>query len=402
MPATKKRKSNFLTVLSKELRRFFGDRRMLMTMFLPGVLIFIIYTVMGEAFMTGFVTEEGHEYRIMAENLPDSVRSITEASGMPVVFVDRHDTISTEIVESFIKGGTYDLYAVFPANFDAAAAAYDPASGQPAPDVRLYYDSSITPSGEAYGLLCGVLDAYESSLANRFDVNRPVEGEKFDLATDEDMSAMLLSMIMPMLLMTLLFTGCMAVATESIAGEKERGTIATLLVTPMKRWELALGKIAALSVTALTSGVCSFLGTMLSLPRLMGGEEAGIFTADAYGVWDYAALLGVILSTILVFVSLISLVSALASSVKTATSAVSPLMLLVTLTGVTGMFTAPPSDALYLIPVYNSVQAIIGIFSGTLMPVQLILTVVMNLALTGGLVVLLAKLFDSEKVMFSK
>ena len=90
------------------------------------------------------------------------------------------------------------------------------------------------------------LDTYESALANKFDVN-PGE-EVYDMATEEDLSAQVFSMMVPMLLMIFLFSGCMAVAPESIAGEKERGTIATLLVTPVKRSHLAVGKIISLSV----------------------------------------------------------------------------------------------------------------------------------------------------------
>ena len=44
-----KRKSNILTVMKKELRRFFGDRRMLATLILPGLLIYVIYSLMGGA-----------------------------------------------------------------------------------------------------------------------------------------------------------------------------------------------------------------------------------------------------------------------------------------------------------------------------------------------------------------
>ena len=115
-----------------------------------------------------------------------------------------------------------------------------------------------------------VFDDYESSLANKFDINAE-EGVKYDVATEKDTSAQLFSMLLPMLLMSFLFSGCMAVAPESIVGEKERGTIATLLVTPMKRSELAVGKVLSLSVIGLLGGVSCFIGTMLALPNLMGG-----------------------------------------------------------------------------------------------------------------------------------
>lgn len=65
-------------------------------------------------------------------------------------------------------------------------------------------------------------------------------------------------------------------APESIAGEKERGTIATLLVTPMRRSSLALGKVFSLSIIALLAGCSSFIGTFAALPKMMGGELTGV------------------------------------------------------------------------------------------------------------------------------
>jgi sodium transport system permease protein len=114
-------------------------------------------------------------------------------------------------------------------------------------------------------------------------------------------------------------------------------------------------------------------------------------------------ILCVILSTILVFVSLIATLSALAGSVKEASTLISPLMLVVTVIGVSGMFSGgAPSLAFFLIPVYNSVQCISGVFSMNYEPLQIILTVVSNLIVAGLLVFTLAKMFNSEKVMFKK
>ena len=72
-----------------------------------------------------------------------------------------------------------------------------------------------------------------------------------------------MAMIMPMLMVSFLFSGSMGVAPEAIAGEKERGTMATLLVTPINRAHIAIGKILSLSVIALLSGLSSFLGVIL-------------------------------------------------------------------------------------------------------------------------------------------
>lgn len=210
------------------------------------------------------------------------------------------------------------------------------------------------------------------------------------------------SMMVPMLMMAFLFSGCMAVAPESIAGEKERGTIATLLVTPLKRSHLALGKILSLSVIAILSGLSSFLGTMLSLPKLMGGGET--MNVNVYGITEYAMLLLVILSTVLVIVAVVSIISAFAKNVKEATGWVTPIMIVSMLFGVTTMVESlsKTEPVWFLIPLYNSAQCMSGIFSLEMDMVNIAVTVASNIVYAGIGVVVLTKMFDSEKVMFSK
>ena len=209
-------------------------------------------------------------------------------------------------------------------------------------------------------------------------------------------------MMVPMLMMAFLFSGCMAVAPESIAGEKERGTIATLLVTPLKRSHLALGKILSLSVIAILSGLSSFLGTMLSLPKLMGGGET--MNVNVYGITEYAMLLLVILSTVLVIVAVVSIISAFAKNVKEATGWVTPIMIVSMLFGVTTMVESlsKTEPVWFLIPLYNSAQCMSGIFSLEMDMVNIAVTVASNIVYAGIGVVVLTKMFDSEKVMFSK
>lgn len=381
--------------MKKEFARFFKDKRMVMTAILPGILIYVIYSFMGGALETMF-TDDVEAYRVAAVNLPASVESICKAAG------EGENGIAFEFVEGGkedVEAGNVDIYAVFPEDFDQKVAEYTDIT-QSAPSVEIYYDSAETVSYNAYLTLEGILDGYESAIANKFNVN--MGGAQYDLATEEDMTAMMFSMLLPMLLMMFLYSGCMALAPESIAGEKERGTIATLLVTPIKRSELAIGKIASLSALSLFSGLFSFMGTVLALPKLMGA--AGELDASVYSVGDYAMLLLVIFSTILVLVSLVSILSALANSVKESSTLLMPLMIITMLLGLSSMFGGGVPDDLYwyCIPLYNSVQCMNGVFSFAYSPVQIVVTVLVNIAVSGFFVFVLTKLFNSEKVMFSK
>ena len=384
-------RSPVLTIFKKELARFFGDRRMaLTTILLPGLMIYVLYTFMGNALSSQFSVEDTYRPTAVVENLPDSL-----SAALSQALEIQEEAEPMELV----RNQKLDLYIRFPAGFDEAVAAYDMASGKAAPQVEVYYSSAAATSGDGYNLVLEILNQYESSLVNKFHVNW---NGIYDLATQEDATGSIFSSMMPMLLLIFLFSGCMAVAPESIAGEKERGTIATLLITPTKRGSIALGKIMALSVISLLSGASSAIGTTLSLPKLMGAASEQLTVT--YGVGDYALLGVVILSTVLLLITLISIVSAFAKSVKEAQTYVTPLMIVVILVGVTAMFGGGAKTELcyYLIPVYNSVQCMVGIFAFSASPVLILTAVAANLAVTGLGVFLLTRMFNSEGIMFSR
>ena len=388
-------KNGMFTIFRKELARFFGDKRTaLAAILLPGVLIFAVYTFMGSALANQFSVDEDFTPSMQAVNLPGSISTLAGQGGLTL-----EATQDPDGAKALIEGQELDLLAVFPEDFDSQVASYDVASGASAPAVELYYNSASVDSATAYEMMSALLEGYESSLANKFDVN-PGAGS-YDLATEADTAGTLMSSMMPMLLMIFLFSGCMSTAPESIAGEKERGTIATLLITPLKRSDLALGKICALSIIALLSGLSSTIGTLLSMPTLMQMEGD---LGAAYSPVHYLALCLVILSTVLFLVACISLISAFAKTIKEAQTYVTPLMILAMVVGVTAMFGGGANTHLwaYFIPFYSSVQAMVGIFALELNWTYLLITVVSNLAYTAIGVWGLTRMFNSEKIMFQR
>lgn len=392
-------KKDILTIIKKEFARFFGDRRMVFTtVLMPGLLIYVIYSFMGEGMTKEFMPDEDYVAKAYVENMPEELAAAMETLSAEWTTTEENQR---EEIKALLQDKEADVLVVFPEDFSEQVAAYDVTGGAKASGVEIYYNSTETESAHMYSALVALLDNYEATMINKFDVNA---GEiLYDMASEKDVTGQLFSMLLPMLLMTFMYSGCISVAPEAIAGEKERGTIATLLVTPMKRSALALGKITSLSCIALLSGVSSFLGTMLSLPKLMGGAESGM-DASVYVVTDYLMLLAVILTTILVLVAMISVVSAFAKSVKEAGTAVSPLMILVMGISLIPMFGGGGEKglALFFIPLYNSVECMSGIFAFTYEPVQVLVTVLVNLLTAGVLTGVLTKLFDSEKVMFAK
>lgn len=389
-------RNGVITIMRKELARFFSDKRMVVSILMPGIVIYVMYSFMGTAMGSMFGVDEDYVPTIQAVNLPDSVEAVTQAAALQVAEIDPAEAAKAR---EAISAQKQDLLLVFPADFDQAVMNYNPASGATAPQVEVYYNSASTESQTAYMTVTGLLDAYESQLANKFDVNA---GEGYDLATEEDAAGSYFAMLLPLLLMVFLYSGCATVAPESIAGEKERGTIATMLITPIRRGNIAMGKILALAVISLLSAASSTVGVILSLPKLMGAAED--ISADIYGMKDYLLLAAVVLSTVLLLVTLISLLSAFAKTVKEAQSYAMPVMILVMVLGITAMFGggAEQDLVMYLIPLYNSVQCMIGVFSFSTLSVGVLVTLVSNGLCTALGVFLLARMFNSEKIIFAR
>ena len=402
-------KSNTLTIIKKEFARFFGDRQLLFTaLIMPGLLIYLIYTFLGSG-IQNMVTSGAQEVVTMrVENMPPSLAPMLTTIDSSMVIVDQ--PFDDEEIKLLEDKGLNLVLLRFPADFDQRIGQRQDTVPTMLPNVEIYYNSTNNASSRVYMMLNAMLSNY----GRPFTVNVPQrEGQHFDQATSESFGAMIWSKVLPMIILMMLFSGVMAIAPSAIAGEKERGTIATLLVTPMRRNELALGKIVSISGIALLSGISSFIGIALSLPKMIqpdvpdGGvhpDMAGNIFAFHYTMSDYLVLLLVILATVLIMASAVSLLSALARDVKNAGTMVVPFMLVVMLCGLTPMFMGASSENLttYLIPFYNAVQVMTSVFAHEMKWMPVIVTLAANVAYTGLAVWVLTRMFNSEKIMFSK
>ncbi len=393
-------KSNTLTIIKKEFARFFGDRQLLFTaVIMPGLLIYIIYSFMGTGIESMVNDGADDVVTVRVENMPQSVKPLFDSLPSTVTIEQPFLQPDIDILED---KSLNTVLVRFPADFDEALVTYDPQSGLLAPNVEIYYNSTNNASQRVEYALTEMLTVFENGICNRFDINRADSEEvTFNQASDESIGAMIWSKILPMLIIMMLFSGVMAIAPSAIAGEKERGTIATLLVTPMRRNELALGKIVSLSSIALLSGISSFIGIALSLPNMV--PDAGELSFN-YTTSDYLVLLVIIFATVLIMASAVSLLSALAKDVKNAGTMITPFMLVIMLSGLLPMFQDGASDNLvvYLIPFYNSMEVMVSVFLHEMQWTPVLITLAANVAYTGLAVWGLTKMFNSEKVMFSK
>ncbi len=366
---------NLLTIIKKELRRFFTDKRMMLALLLPGILVFVLYSIMGDV-MDNLTSDDEHVYQLRIENEPVGYHFL--AGDNYVYLEDSEDSFITMVEEEKL-----DIYVVFAADWSELLE-----NGEK-PNVTIYFNNASVPSSNLYLTYTSFLE----------EMTKTYTLTPTDLAAEEDISMLLLTNLLPFLLISFLFSGSIAVAPESIAGEKERGTMASLLITPVKRSTIALGKIIALSIVALVSAASSFIGIVFSLGNLTGTSVS----LSMYGVGTYFSLFATLLSTILVFIVLISLISAFSKSIKEASSLSTPLVILIMALGISMMFGAAATNPwLYLIPVFNSLNVLLTLFSGKFAALPFILTLVSNLMVTILGVFLLTRMFNSERIMFRK
>ena len=380
---------NIWTIIKKEFSRFFKDKRMVIAVFLPGLMIYLLYSVLGSV-VTDVIdkpTHDGQKFTAYVENMPSD-----EKLSATLNFILQVDTETTgEEAQRKVSDGTLDLAIIFPENFDGALNG----SVTEIPDVKIYFNSSVDTSYSGFTAVTSVLETFKNPA---FSIN---SGGVADLAGERESAGKILAMLMPMLMCSLLAAAGMSVAPESIAGEKERGTMATMLITPIKRWQLALGKILSLTCFAMLSGLSSFLGVILSLPKLVGGFIGGE-TAAFYSAGDYFMILGLIISVVLVMISAFSVLSAFAKSVKESGSMIAPLMIVIILLGMFSMFISSPSVGLYAIPLLGSGLAMASIMTFSITPLAFVLSVISNLVVAAALITVLSFMFKSEKIMFNK
>lgn len=378
-------------IVKKEWIKFFGNKRVLFTTaILPGMVIFILYSVMGNMMHKQQNMAQNYESPICVINLPESIGNILDAAEIRYkeVSISEKETLKGKIREK-----TEVLLVCFDENFDVLCGT----QGMN-PNVEIFYNHSSVESNSYYINISSILESYEESLANIFDMNKG--SQQYDLASEQESTAKSLSTLLPTVIMGLLFSSCLSVAAESIAGEKERGTLATLLATPVKRSNIALAKVLGVSITALCSGTSSYIGVIMSLPALLNMKGKDIL--EIYGLESYFLLFLTLFSVILLIIALMLVCSAQAKSIKEATTTLSPFAAGAMLIGMTCMLQDGPTTdwRVYLIPFYNNVQELYSILNLEINYRCFSVMLVSNLVYAGICVLILTKMFKSERVMF--
>jgi sodium transport system permease protein len=232
-------------------------------------------------------------------------------------------------------------------------------------------------------------------------ITNPVTIERIDVATPQSQVLIFLNM-MPYFIILTIFVGGMYVIIDATAGERERGSLEPLLINPVKRMELVLGKMAASLPFAtftliLTLAAFSVAFNLIPLEEYVGFQ----MTIDFSTLWG---IFWISLPIIFLASALQMVVAAYTRSFKEAQTYLPLLSLIPAMPGIFLAFLpVKPELANMLIPTFGQQLLINQLMRGeTLNPLNLLVSTAATLALTVTLVIIAIKLYQREKILFSK
>lgn len=401
----------FKVILSKELKRVFGDKKMVFSLFiLPIILIAGIYGMMFFLVDKQKSSINEHVSEVFVQNMPDNFSELmskhTECNINVIPAGESADTYKDKLLD-----GTYDLVVVFPENFYENFKNAD--AGSALPDIKTFYNPSENNSGEARTRFTETyLEEYKQILLKErfgsldYAMVFSVDADNPDMIVQDKDKATgkILGSIIPYLITILIFAGAMGLGVDTIAGEKERGTIANLLISPIKRVDIIMGKIVSLAIVSVLSVavyVISFIGSAVVLSGMGGMGEMVNGLSLNFTTVQIIQFVVLLLGLVLLYVGIIGFVSLLAKNVKEAQSFIMPVYIIVMFAGMITMYSGDVTSGSYMIPVYNTSAAFKGIFERTITMNQYLTSTIITYVFAGVMVCLMAKAMNSEKIMLN-
>ncbi|MDP5098468.1 MAG: ABC transporter permease subunit [Crocinitomicaceae bacterium] len=388
------------TIFKKELKDTLRDKRTLMMMLVIPILVFpVIMNIFVGVSATfseeaatkkvkiGFVGEKDNYVLKQLKNLPK------EMGKKEIVFYSDSIQLKKDLRLDSIQIGMFSEK-----QFSNNLTAQKPAK------LIVFYnatDVGMKDRAEIYLNTIEDIARQERILDLNLDETKltPIITEYNNVASSEEMIGKLAGGILPYIFIAFGFLGCMYPAIDLFTGEKERGTIETLLTTPVARWQILFGKMGVVVLSGLLASTAALLGLSLSIEVLDVVENAELL-AIVHGILSvkFILLLYALLIPLTVFFAGVMIpIAVYAKSFKEAQSIITPLNIVMVLPAMVGFF---PGIELNLttacIPVVNIVLATKDLIAGTLDMGLLALSFGVMFAIATLAVFVSYKQFDKE------
>ena len=396
---------NIGVVYRKELTDSLRDRRTLVSMIAVPILLMPLLTiglgVLSAALMGRAMQEIPTVMILGGEDSPRVVAALRLLGDIRVVppQPDYAERISDKQVRAAVE---------IPRDFDAAVERGEPAT------VRIYmYTGELRSSFGVARLQRFFRELRERTVRERLEARRlpttliePFEVREQNVAPPEKVSGTVLGGLIPYFAVVLCLIGAMYPAMDLTAGEKERGTMETILCSPVSRVHLVLGKF----LMVLTA---SLLSAMLSVISMGATFEAGrglLQNLEQFGGMNLplqfnpgamAAVFLMIVPLAVLFSAALLTIALFAKSYKEAQSYLSPMTILVVLPAVVSVLPGVELNAwLCLIPVLNVSLVSKEILAGIYQWSYIALIFASSCAYAAAALAVAIHLFQREEVLF--
>jgi sodium transport system permease protein len=403
--ADKMKWRNIAVVYRKELTDSLRDRRTLLSMIVIPTLLMPLFTLGVGALSAALFGRALQEIPVVmalgGEDSPQIMAQLKARRDITIVpgSADYATLISNKKVRAAVE---------IPENFDAALARGESAT------VRIYmYEGELRSSFGVERLQRFFREFRDRTVRARLEASHqpttliePLKIEEHNVAPPERVAGALLGGLIPYFVILFCMTGAMYPAMDLTAGEKERGTMETILCSPVSRTHLVIGKFLMVLTASLAAAVLSMLsmgltlvgGTRLLLSLLpTNGRTMSLVIRPQSLLWVFLMIvpLAVLFSAALLAIALF------ARSYKEAQSYLSPLAIIVLLPAIISVLPGVELNAgLALIPVLNTSLASKEIVAGIFHWQLLALILISSSVYAAAALMVAVRLFQRESVLF--
>jgi sodium transport system permease protein len=388
------------TIFKKELKDTLRDRRTLIMMLVIPLLLFpIILNVFAKISSSyseeaanktvkiGIVGPANNYIQEQLENLPDSY-------GKKEIVTYR----DTTAMKKDLGEDTLQFALLIPSDFDKYQQALEPAP------VKVFYNGTdMAMQDRAENYLEKIEENAKKERYLELDLKeeelRPLKVTYSNVASSKEMIGKLAGGILPYIFIAFGFIGCMYPAIDLFTGEKERGTIETLLTAPVARWQILFGKMGVVVLSGLLAASCALIGLFLSIEvfTLIDNQELLDIIHEILSVKFLLLLYALLLPLTIFFAGLMIPIAVYAKSFKEAQSIITPLNIVVVLPAMVGFFPGIELNAVTAsIPIVNIVLSTKELIAGTLDLGFLAISFSVMLFIATVAVVVSYKRFDKE------
>lgn len=399
------RKEIIKYILFKELRDIFRDKKTVFMMILLPILLYPVLLIgFSQVTMISSEAMQKKELVISFDFIPDSklLALIDEANNDKegkLIITDKdnlEEALSKDEIAAYVKQEKVEDKYYYKIYMNASSDDSNLATQRIEAIFSKYKESIIKSKIEEQGLSIE-------------DILEPIEYESINTAKNEEMTGYLLGQILPVILIIGILLGAIYPAIDVMAGEKERGTLETLLTFPVSNLELIIGKYLAVAAVAVISALLNILSIVMSLVFMLlqlGTKMGEQFKMDIHFsdvVVPFVMTLICIILFALVITAVIMCVCSLAKSFKEAQNYSTPIMLVFMLPAYVCMLpNIEFNNITAAIPVVNIALLIKNVFLFKFDALAILIVMLSSLAFAILSLMVLTKMFNSEAILFGE